>query len=67
MRLKSTEVSLEELERLVEQAGREPLSAEDQGKLQALVETLKTLVEELEADNLTIEQARALLGDEAEE
>jgi len=67
MRLKSTEVSLEELEQLVEQAGREPLSAEDQGKLQALVETLKTLVEELEADNLTIEQARALLGDEAEE
>jgi len=65
MSLKSTGVSIEELKQLVEEAGREPLSEEGQRKLEAMVGILKTMIEQLEAGDLTIEQACALLCDEA--
>ena len=66
MRLKSPDASIEELKQLVEQGGREPLSEEDRRKLAAFIETYKTMVERLEAGNLTIEQARALwFGEDA--
>lgn len=67
MRMKSTDISIQELKRLVERAGTEPLSGEAQRKLLAMVETLKTVTEKLEAGDLTIEQARALFCDGADD
>ena len=61
MRLDSIEISVEELEQLVEQAGREPLTPEDQRKLQAAIATLKTITELLTEGSITIKQLRGLL------
>jgi hypothetical protein len=61
MRIEAIDVSVEELEQLVEQTGGGPLPPEGQRKLKAAVETLKTLAELLTEHNITIKQLRAML------
>jgi len=61
MRIEAIDVSVEELEQLVEQTAGGPLSPEGQRKLKAAVETLKTLAELLTEQNITIKQLRAML------
>jgi transposase len=60
-RIESIDVSVEELERLVECAGQGPLPAEGQRKLQAAVRTLGALAEMLAERDTTIQQLRELL------
>ena len=61
-RIESIDVSVEELEQLVEAAGMGPLSAQGQQKLKAAVQTLGTIVEILVERDATIQQLRALLS-----
>lgn len=61
MRLESIDVSIQELKQMVTQGGCEPLSLEGQQKLMALIETVETVVELLEAHHLTIAQLHRLL------
>jgi transposase len=61
-RIESIDVSVEELERLVEAAGAGPLPAEGQQKLKAAVRTLGTIAELLAERDATIQQLRALLS-----
>jgi hypothetical protein len=61
VRIEAIDVSVEELEQLVERAGREPLPPEEQRKLKAAVQTLGTLAGMLAERDTTIRQLRALL------
>ena len=61
MRYEPIDVSVEELEQLVEQAGVGALTPEGQRKLKAALDTLRTLVELLADRDTTIGQLRALL------
>jgi transposase len=61
MRIEAIDVSVEELEQLVEQTGEGPLPPEGQQKLRATVATLRTLAELLTEQKITIEQLRAML------
>ena len=60
-RIESLEVSIEELEQLVEGAGRAPLSEEGQQKLKAAVSTLGVMAEMLTDQDTTIQKLRELL------
>jgi transposase len=60
-RIEAIDVSVEELERLVEAAGSGPLPAEGQQKLKAAVRTLAAVVEILAERDATIQQLRGLL------
>jgi transposase len=60
-RIESIDVSVEELEQLVDAAGREPLLPEGQRKLRAAVATLGTMAEMLAAKDTTIESLRQML------
>ena len=61
MRYEPIDVSVEELEHLVEQAGVGALPPEGQRKLKAALDTLGTLAELLAERDTTIGQLRALL------
>jgi transposase len=61
-RIEAIDVSVEELERLVEAAGSGPLPAEGQQKLKAAVRTLAAVVEILAERDATIQQLRRLLS-----
>jgi transposase len=61
MRIEAIDVSVEELEQLVEQTGEGPLPPEGQQKLRATVATIRTLAELLTEQKITIEQLRAML------
>ena len=61
MRYETIDISVEELEQLVEQAGLEPLPSEGQRKLKAALYTLRTVVELLADRDTTIGQLRALV------
>jgi transposase len=60
MRFESVDISIEELDQLVEEAAP-ALSEEANRKLRALVNTIKTVTELLVVGNLTIEKLRRLL------
>jgi transposase len=60
MRFESVDISIEELDQLVEEAAP-VLSEENNRKLRALVNTIKTVTELLVVGNLTIEKLRRLL------
>ena len=60
-RIESLDISMEELEQLVESAGRMPLPAEGQRKLKAAVSTLGVMAEMLEDQDTTIQKLRELL------
>jgi transposase len=60
-RIESLAVSIEELEQLVEGAGRAPLSEEGQRKLKAAVSTLGVMAELLADQDTTIQKLRELL------
>jgi len=60
-RIESIDVSVEELEQLVDIAGAGPLPAEGQRKLKAVVQTLGTMAEMLAEKDTTIQQLRELL------
>ena len=60
-RIESLDVSIEELEQLVESAGRAPLTEEGQRKLKAAVSTLGVLAEMLADRDTTIQKLRELL------
>jgi len=60
-RIEAIDVSVEELQRLVDRAGHEPLPAEEQRKLKAAVQTLGALAEMLAEKDTTIQQLRELL------
>lgn len=55
------DVSVEELERLVDEAGRRTLAAEEQTKLRGVVRTLEALTAMVAQRQTTIDQLRALL------
>jgi hypothetical protein len=61
-RIESIDVSMEELEQLVEAAGSGPLPAEGQQKLKAAVRTLGAVAAMLAERDATIQQLRALLS-----
>ena len=61
MRFEPIDLSVEELEQLVEQTGIGPLPPEGQRKLGAAVETLKALAELLAQRDTTIQELRDLL------
>ena len=61
MRFEQIDVSIQELEQLVEQTGSGPLPPEGQQKLWAAVQTLRTLGELLAEHNTTIGELRELL------
>jgi predicted Zn-dependent protease with MMP-like domain len=61
MQFESVDISIEELDQLVEEAAP-VLSEEANRKLRALVNTIKTVTELLVIGNLTIEKLRRLLG-----
>ncbi|HEY7617763.1 MAG TPA: transposase [Terriglobales bacterium] len=61
MRLDPIDISIEELEQLVEQSGREPLLPGEQQKLKAAVRTLEMMARTLGERDATIEQLRELL------
>ena len=61
MRIEAIDVSVEELEQLVEQTAEGPLPPEGQRKLRATVATIRTLAELLTEQKITIEQLRAVL------
>ena len=60
-RIESIDVSIEELEQLVDRAGREPLPPEGQRKLKAAVGTLGLMAEMLADKETTIQKLRELL------
>jgi transposase len=60
-RIESLDVSIEELEQLVEGAGRAPLSEEGQRKLRAAISTLGVMAELLADQDTTIQKLRELL------
>ena len=60
-RIESLDVSIEELEQLVESAGEAPLPAEGQRKLKAAVSTLGVMAELLADQDTTIQKLRELL------
>lgn len=61
MRYEAIDLSEAELEQLVEDSSKGALSADGQRKLQAVVNTIKTLNEMLREKDVTIEQLRGLL------
>jgi len=61
MRLEPIDISIEELEQLVAQAGSAALAPEGQWKLRAAVETLKTMAQLLGERDTTIQELRQLL------
>lgn len=61
-RIESIDVSIEELEQLVDCAGKGPLPVEGQRKLKAAVATLGVMVEMLADKDTTIRQLRELLA-----
>src|SRR5438094_890492 len=60
-RIESLHVSIEELEQLVESAGRAALAEEGQRKLRAAVSTLGVMAEMLADQDTTIQKLRELL------
>jgi len=60
-RIESIDVSIEELDQLVDRAGREPLPPEGQRKLKAAVGTLGLMAEMLADKDTTIQKLRELL------
>ena len=60
-RIESLDISIEELEQLVEIAGQMPLSTEGQRKLKAAVSTLGVMAEMLTDQDTTIQKLRELL------
>jgi len=61
MRLEPIDISIEELEQLVEEAGRQPLLPGEQQKLMAAVRTLEMMARVLGERDVTIQQLRELL------
>ena len=59
--IESLDVSIEELEQLVESAGEAPLPAEGRRKLKAAVSTLGVMAEMLADQDTTIQKLRELL------
>ena len=61
MRLEPIDISIEELEQLVEKAGRQPVLPDEQQKLKAAVRTLDTVATMLAEQDTTIQELRELL------